>query len=126
MDFKPAVRQHIEWRFRLYNMVSGKTQENLNVEQVSVDNRCILGQWIYSEGMEQYSEDKYFQNLVKDHQRFHDTLGNIVGRFQNNEAIDIKQELGIGGLFDKASIEVVRDVLLLQKNIEKAKQNADN
>ena len=47
MDFDEAVGTHTKWKRRLRQYVA-KHDGSLHPADVSLDHKCVLGQWIYA------------------------------------------------------------------------------
>ena len=50
----------------------------MSVEEVSRDDRCILGKWLYGEGAGKYSEYEQFRALRNHHAHFHKCAGKVL------------------------------------------------
>lgn len=48
MNFFDAINAHVAWKLRLRKHIDGKSEEVLDPEVVACDDKCPLGQWIYS------------------------------------------------------------------------------
>ncbi len=49
MDFDEAVGNHTKWKRKLRQYVANH-DGSLRPADVSLDHKCVLGQWIYGEG----------------------------------------------------------------------------
>ena len=49
MDFDHAVAIHSKWKLKMRRSLA-KHDGSLSPAEVSLDQECVLGQWIYGEG----------------------------------------------------------------------------
>jgi len=78
LNFMAAIDVHMKWRTRLENYIQGTSREDLRVEQVSSDDQCQLGQWIYGAGKAQYGTLDTFADLRAQHAHFHVCAGKVL------------------------------------------------
>lgn len=76
LDFKGAIDAHLKWKDRLLNFINGQSNENLKVDDVCVDNKCVLGKWIYGDGDKILGEK--ILELKNTHAAFHKSAGTIL------------------------------------------------
>lgn len=74
MNFDDAIAAHTKWKSRLRACIDG--HEKLNPADVSKDNMCDLGKWIYGEGAK-HSSIPAFSTLKSEHANFHKVAGEI-------------------------------------------------
>jgi hypothetical protein len=94
-DGKAAIDAHVKWKERLHDAIAGSGQDELNMEMVSRDDQCVLGQWVNGIGGERFSALPAFQDVRAKHAHFHQCAGKVlalarVGRRQ--EAISMLEE----------------------------------
>lgn len=78
LDLMGVIQAHLRWKQRLSDYIDGSSDEDLKPDEVSRDDACILGQWIYGHGKDEYGDSECFQELVKIHADFHQLAGEVV------------------------------------------------
>lgn len=76
LNFKGAIDAHVKWKQRLESFIKGESQEKLEVENVFVDNKCVLGKWIYGDGAKLCGHD--LDDLKETHASFHRNAGLVL------------------------------------------------
>jgi chemotaxis protein histidine kinase CheA len=69
LDFEAAKSAHAAWKVKLREFLDG--QGTLNAEEVGRNDRCALGKWIYSPGMNQYRQLSALAELETAHTQLH-------------------------------------------------------
>ena len=82
LDFMTAIDAHMKWKTRLEGYINGTSQETLEVEVISRDDRCPLGQWIYGSGGDSFGEIQTFADMKAMHAHFHTCAGNVLATAQ--------------------------------------------
>ncbi len=77
MNFLDAINVHIAWKLRLEAYVDGNSQEHLDPDVISKDNRCELGKWIQNEAV-QYRNSALYHQIKDKHAVFHKFAAEIV------------------------------------------------
>jgi methyl-accepting chemotaxis protein len=113
-SFTKAIDAHNKWKNRLVNYVAGRSDENLEVAVVSCDDRCDLGQWIYSDGS-QHSHLAEYNQLKTAHAEFHLSVGKVVERKQSNKIDEAR--LMLGADFSKNSKKTIGAIEAMQQRI---------
>lgn len=83
LNFKTAIEAHSQWKVRLSVYLRGGRNEELKVENIEVDNKCILGKWIYGEGGEKYGSE--LDEIKKVHAHFHKEAGVVLSTYLNGD-----------------------------------------
>ncbi len=78
LNFKSAIDAHMKWKVRLEHRIKDDNHEKLQVEMVSRDDRCQLGQWIHGPGGERFGHLREFQEMKMEHARFHLSAGDVL------------------------------------------------
>ncbi|AWM80703.1 hypothetical protein DKL61_10300 [Gammaproteobacteria bacterium ESL0073] len=82
-----AVRSHVEWRNNWFNALRAHKSDTYEVEKVSADNLCKVGQWIYGPGKE-YEGMAEYEALKQKHAAFHCCAGEVVKLHNNGLFMD--------------------------------------
>lgn len=103
-DFDSAIEAHRQWKVRLRQAMSQKTQ--LDASTICRDDRCPLGQWLHSTGRQRWGTRPLFSKLVETHAQFHRTAGAVAQVINAGRYEDAQQLIDAGSDFAKASTEV--------------------
>lgn len=79
LNFMSAIDAHMKWKVRLERCLENDNKENLQVSVISKDDQCLLGKWIYGPGGDAYGHLPEFQEMKKEHARFHRCAGEVLG-----------------------------------------------
>ncbi len=77
MNFFDAINAHVAWKVRLRKHIDGESEEKLDPVLVGCDDKCALGQWIYST-LEQHDGMPLFQQVRIQHADFHRCAAEII------------------------------------------------
>jgi hypothetical protein len=116
MDFDQAVAAHSAWKTKLRDYLS-KRDGSLKPAEVSPDNKCPLGQWIYGEGS-QYSKLPGFPALKSEHARFHKAAADVVQKADSGQSISEEVALGSQSDFALTSSAVVMAIIAMKKQLQ--------
>jgi Chemoreceptor zinc-binding domain len=105
LDITGAINAHQAWKERLFNYVSGTSNEKLDHNVICRDNACSLGKWIYGEGQTFFSELAEYHKLKSAHSAFHISAGDII-QSVNEGAKDKAEKLLTDGPFAEQSRQV--------------------
>jgi methyl-accepting chemotaxis protein len=114
-SFEDAVNAHVKWKIRLVDYINGKSNENLDVDTVSCDDKCDLGRWLYGPATAHTRLAEY-KNLKESHAAFHRSVGSIVKCVHDHRIDEAKNKLG--GEFFQLSNQTVRAIQILQGKVE--------
>lgn len=95
--------------------INGRSNEQLEVETVSCDDKCDLGKWIYGDA-KKFSHLKEYEALKAHHAAFHQSVGAIVEATQHGDIDQAKRMLG--GDFYKASKQTIEAIRNMQTRVE--------
>ena len=115
MDFDEAVGTHSRWKRKLRRYLA-KQDGSLRPAEVSLDNKCELGQWIYGEGA-LYSSFPECTKLKYEHARFHMAAGELVGRANSGDPIAAEAEPCSSTDFSTSSSGVVIAIMAMKKRV---------
>jgi len=105
MDFDEAVTLHSKWKRKLRTSLA-KHDGSLRVADVSVDHKCVLGKWIYSDGAGHSALPEY-RKLKYEHARFHLAAAKLLKRANTGESVDREVESCADSEFSKSSAAVI-------------------
>ncbi|MFA7243030.1 MAG: methyl-accepting chemotaxis protein [Sulfuricellaceae bacterium] len=112
--FDEAIAAHIKWKIRLGQFIDGVSTEKLDKATVCKDNLCVLGQWIYGDGM-RYKDAANYGDLLSKHAHFHRCAGEVVGKVEANDKVGAKAMLA--GEFSNVAKETVTSIMALKNEI---------
>jgi methyl-accepting chemotaxis protein len=115
MDFDEAVSTHSKWKRKLRHYVA-KHDGSLRPADVSLDHKCVLGQWIYSEGATYSSLPEYIR-LKYEHARFHGIAAELVRRANAGESVSGQMAPCSNSAFSTASAAIVIAIVAMKKRL---------
>lgn len=115
MDFDEAVSTHTTWKRKLRDSIA-KHDGSLRPAEVSVDHKCLLGQWIYGEGASYFSLPEYTK-LKYEHARFHLVASELVKKANSGESVDVEIAPCSSSEFSTASAAVVIAIMAMKKRL---------
>ncbi|MDD4912445.1 MAG: CZB domain-containing protein [Sideroxydans sp.] len=115
-----AVLVHRAWKRRLIDYLEGRSQENLQPSKICVDNLCVLGKWIHSDGKAQFEDQAVFKKLMDEHAKFHIHAAKVVEAHQ--EGNDELAQSILTGNFDEQSRKTVVCLVKLHAMVEEEEQ----
>jgi methyl-accepting chemotaxis protein len=118
MNFDDAVNAHSQWKARLQAAINGSTREVLDPVTIAMDNKCVLGQWIYGEA-KVHSELPEYVALKKEHASFHQCAAEVLRTHLGGDSAKAKVMIDPGGVFYDASIKTITAIRRLRAKVEK-------
>jgi len=115
MDFDEAVSVHTKWKRKLRYYVA-KRDGSLRPGDVSLDHKCVLGQWIYAEGAA-YSSMPEYTKLKYEHARFHMVAAELVRKANAGEFVSAETGPCSNSDFSTSSSAVVIAIMALKKKL---------
>ncbi len=115
MNFDDAVGTHSKWKRRL-RAYMGKRDHSLLPSEVSLDHKCVLGQWIYGEGA-RYSSLPEFTRLKYEHARFHSVAAGLIKKANAGEVVDGEMAPCSNSEFSTSSSAVVIAIMAMKKRV---------
>lgn len=113
MDFEGAVAAHAQWKIKLRGYLA-KPDKSLNPNDIELDNRCALGQWIHGEGG-RFASDPDFQELRKEHAKFHHAAAGLIRRADQGEKVMDEAALGAKSPFSQLSQRLVHLIMMMKQ-----------
>jgi len=102
--FSEMVKAHQGWKFRLKDLIDGRSSEALDPSKVEADHACALGKWIHGPGA-QVAHLPEYQELKARHAAFHRCAAEVI-RTQQRGRGDEAQQL-LSGQFGALSEETI-------------------
>lgn len=106
MDFNSAIAAHSAWKNKLRRYVS-HPDHSLNAATVSQSSGCDLGKWMANEGRA-YSTNSTFNELKKEHEKFHQLAGDLIRRADSGQHVDGEVELSSHSPYMQSTTHVVQ------------------
>jgi len=104
MDLDDAVKKHAEWKIKFRTAITQK--DKMDDATISKDNCCMLGQWLYGDGRQQFGSHSEFTELVSKHKEFHTAAGNVARQINAADYANAEKALGSGTPYSNASSSV--------------------
>ena len=114
MDFEAAISTHSKWKRTLRRSLA--THDGLHPDDFRADDKCELGQWIYSEGARHSALPEY-TNLRYAHARFHTVVAELVAKANSGIAVDAEMEPCSNTEFSTASAAMVMALMAIKKRL---------
>ena len=110
LNMKQVLDAHMAWRTRLEAVLTGNSKERLEVSQISPDNLCVLGKWLYGPGQKIYGTTPEYEALRSTHKTFHLTAGKILSDYNSGNKASAAKLLtrDFRKLSDRIQLELVR------------------
>lgn len=116
IDLDSAIQKHAQWKVKLHSAIT--RQEKLVVDEISRDDCCIFGKWLYGEAKSKYSHLNNYIDCRDKHKLFHLEAGRVA-QFINDEKYDEAETmLGASSSYAQASSGVATAIISLRKEIE--------
>lgn len=115
MDFDEAVATHTKWKRKLRQDLA-KHDGSLRPAEVSLDHKCVLGRWIYGEGVT-YSSLPEYTRLKYEHARFHMVAAELVKKAMAGESTDAETAPCSSSEFSTSSAAIVIAIMAMKKHV---------
>ena len=115
MNLFDAINAHVAWKIRLRKYVDGVSEETLDPEVVGCDDKCALGQWIYSTADEHDGLPLFHQVRVQ-HTHFHRCAADIIIATDEDQ-IEIAETL-LREEYGQLSQMIVRSLTKLSRELD--------
>ena len=89
--FLKARDAHRAWVGRLRQVLDGR--KTMTIEEAGSHRLCLLGKWIYSEGLKDYGDLAEVRALEQAHEQFHNRVREIVALKNANESAKAEERL---------------------------------
>ncbi len=115
VDFDEAVSLHTKWKRKLRHYVA-KRDGSLRPADVSLDHKCVLGQWIYA-ACAAYSSMPEYTKLKYEHARFHMVAAELVKKANAGESVSTEMVPCSNSEFSTASSAIVIAIMAMKKRL---------
>lgn len=119
MDFDQAIKAHAEWKLKLSNYIR-KPDRSINAANIAMDNQCMLGKWLYGDGIK-FAHLPEYQKLKEIHAKFHKAASSIIQKADSG--VNVKEEIALGtdSEYTKTSTEITLLIMNMKRKVnEKA------
>ena len=96
LDFKGAIEVHMRWKARFNAVISGASDEKLDIETVRADDRCALGMWLYGEAKQRFGSRAEYLYLLMWHAEFHQRAAGILDAVNSERRAEAIEDLERG------------------------------
>ncbi len=115
LDFDEAVSIHSKWKRKL-RLSMAKHDESMGPADVSLDHKCVLGQWIYGEGAT-YSSLPEYTRLKYEHARFHTVAAELLKKANSGESVSAEMAPCSNSEFSTSSAAIVMAIIAMKKRL---------
>ena len=114
MDIEEAINSHKQWKLMVESLFREERTFQVSPAILMKDNLCKLGQWIYSDDSNEYTESPFFEVLRIAHKDFHNQAAAILTLYENNEIVEAEEKLN---KFKETSETVINLLKKLKKQV---------
>lgn len=118
-DFNSAISAHIDWKMKLSKYLE-RPDGSLDHKKVCLDNACVLGKWIYSDGQKfRHLNENLFDSVRESHASFHKTAGHIIELINSGRIQEASIDLGPTGSYmeiSKTTVELIQKLQAVAEN----------
>jgi hypothetical protein len=115
MDFDEAIGTHSKWKRKLRHYLE-EQDGSLHPNEVSIDDNCFLGRWIYGEGARHSSLPEYTK-LKYVHTRVHAVASHLVRKANSGESVSEQAAPCANSDFSTSSSALVIAILAIKKRL---------
>ncbi|QEP43964.1 hypothetical protein D5085_13055 [Ectothiorhodospiraceae bacterium BW-2] len=115
LDITHARLMHLDWEMELEAMLSGRKR----LKSVCGWHECILGQWLYQEGIPRYGSISHVVTLEQEHKKFHELAQQVVKYYQSGHgerAAELFKEV------QRLSKEIIFLLTVIERQVVKRRQ----
>lgn len=115
IDLDSAIQKHAQWKLKLHTAITKK--ETLVVEEVSRDDCCVLGNWLYGEAKSKFYHLASYLDCRDKHKNFHIEAGKVAQYINDKKYKQAETMLGTGSVYAQASSSVAAAIIALRKEL---------
>jgi methyl-accepting chemotaxis protein len=113
MDLNQAIQAHGEWKMKF--RIAINKQENMDVGNISADNCCMLGKWLYGEARTQFGKLASHANCLAKHAIFHQEAGKVAQAINAKRFGEAENMLNGDSTYNRASNAVAAAIMTLKR-----------
>ncbi len=113
MNFDAAIVAHTSWKNKFKSYFE-HNDISLDNDEIESDQKCTLGQWIYSEG-QKWNSSASFAMLRTRHAEFHRAAANLLRKVAAGESVDEELCVGSRSEFSKCTADVVKALVQMRE-----------
>ncbi|MBK9308601.1 MAG: CZB domain-containing protein [Nitrospira sp.] len=113
-----AVGAHGLWKTKLRQNIAGTL--SLNPADVSVDNRCEFGKWLYGLSGSSAASDPHYKEVLDLHKAFHKAAAEVVTKVQVGDKAGAEASVGLHGEYTAASSRLTAKMVEWKRKAAKA------
>jgi len=113
MNLDNAVQTHAQWKTKLRTAIAKR--EQLDIQSLSRDDCCELGQWLHGEGKTRYGKLAAHGDCVHKHLAFHAEVSKIAKTVNAKQFDSAERMLNLGSSYALASSVLGVSFLRLRK-----------
>lgn len=102
-----AIAAHGQWKVRLREVIASGRSE-WTVDQVKVDDQCLLGRWIYGDALARFPGDPVVEQVRDLHREFHQEAARVLALALAGRRAEAEQAMAQGSAYSRVSGALVR------------------
>ena len=114
MHLGNAIAAHEEWKTTFRSAI--EQQAIVDAATVSVDNCCVLGEWLHGEGNALFGSLASHTHCVATHKVFHREAGRIAAAINDRNFVEAERMLAARAAFSNASNALAAAILRLKND----------
>jgi methyl-accepting chemotaxis protein len=116
LNFERVTAAHALWKSKLRAAINDKKQ--LNADDISRDDLCELGKWIYACNDSSTGQNGLFTQLMSDHKQFHRCAGDVARVINQEQFTQAEQMIGPQSKFTQASNVVIATIGRIRRSAQ--------
>lgn len=115
IDLDSAIQKHAQWKLKLHTAIT--KEETLVVDEISRDDCCVLGKWLYGEAKSNFFHLASYLDCRDKHKKFHIEAGKVAQCINDKNYKQAETMLGTGSVYAQASSSVAAAIIALRKEL---------
>jgi len=116
VDLTKAIEAHVQWKTKF--RVAIQKQESMDVNTISRDDCCEIGKWLHGDGKKHHGTLTSFQEVVREHAKFHRIAGGIASAINAKRFVEAEQMIANGTEFVNQSSAVSMALTRLKRDAQ--------
>jgi methyl-accepting chemotaxis protein len=113
MDLDAAIGIHAQWKAKLRGAI--ENSETLDVDSISADNCCELGQWLSSDAKRLMGASPALEDCIAKHGVFHREAGSVAELINAKKLPEATAMIADGTRYANASVAVGAAIIRLMQ-----------